>query len=387
MGWHELYTLYTLTWLAWLMQTAKDHDGDVQTEGYIDPAAARTGRLKGHDRRRAKEAGTPTNIQATSDAILKKYVTTEEILRQGIFLASLDVTFTMPQNVARCYKAALSMRERYAEWYDNDPTADPRDNEGHRYFNSVMREVERLLKGRILVQPISSAASQPVPSSAGIDPLPTLFENLKLADPTTDDFHVEDEEASTSIPEATVKKPRTNYVPKLSKEEEMRMKWISIFEEASCIWIHNLRMWLRLRDKNSPLDAGIASFVVESAIALFGFQEEEFYREAESLDSNLVLQMESKEDKLLHIPLITLREVSNMRKQRRTGYMLPMKPLNIRHPDIKKAASIATDTIIVQWMSELYVESVGNKLSRSLSALLITRRPFDKIPGKTEIGC
>jgi hypothetical protein len=189
-----------------------------------------------------------------------------------------------------------------------------------------------------------------------------MYENLKLVNHTAGDFRVENGEAVAAVAEAPAKKPKVVYIPRLSKEEDMRMRWISLFTEARSIWVYILRIWLRVNGEESTLDGGIASFVVEAAIAWFGNQEQEFYREAYQLESTLLLQMESEEDELLHLALITLRDVANVRKSRRTSYMLPIKPLDVRHPGMTKATSIINDTIIVQWMSDLYVESVGTLL-------------------------
>jgi hypothetical protein len=154
MGGHAEYVHHTSVWLAWLAQTAKDHGIDIQTDGDFDAVAARSGRLKGKERKRARKAGLPMNIRSASEmaamsgvamseaATTTKLLTTEEIFKTGHSLADIEgLTLIMPQKVWRSYKQALAMRERYAKWYDSDPTSDPRDNAGHRYFNSVMRDV------------------------------------------------------------------------------------------------------------------------------------------------------------------------------------------------------------------------------------------------------
>ena len=359
------------------MQTAIDHGSEVNTAGFIDPLVARTGRLKGQDRIRAIKAGKSTNVApAPVGNTSRKYVTTEEILRQANFLHGLDSTYTMPQKVARCYKAALAMRERYAAWYEKDPTADPRDNEGHRYFNSVMRDVATLLKGRIRVQSGPSAVSQPVTISGGDDTLSPLLENMQLEEPDADEIDDEVEEESRSAPGPVAKKvakpPRAVYVPKLSKIEEVRIKWLSLLEDASRSLDISAEIWVLCRHGNPSLNAGIASFIIEAGVAWVGFRETELQKEASKFDSSLVLPMEAIKSEELHHILSTLHDVAQVQKQRKASGMVSLQPLDERQFPSGDPRWNNEDREIIHYLSDLQLDTAS--VLPSVTSVLFTNR-------------
>jgi hypothetical protein len=242
MGRYERYKEDTITWLTWLIQTAVDHGSRVDT----------LGRLKGKERKQAKEAGLgkgkgAASIKVKNLAAGRFEISTEEILQAAEYLAALDIKFTMPQNVHRSYKSALAMRIGYNKRYENDPHSDPRSNEGHRWFISIMEDVHEQLRNCVRVQPSSKSKSHPDQSSGSVDTLSNHYEALSMAEAVEEYLQAEDEEASTSAPETSGNAPKIVYEPKISKEEQQRIKAISLCGDAVATHTYITNVWAQSR--------------------------------------------------------------------------------------------------------------------------------------------
>jgi hypothetical protein len=354
MGRYERYKEDTITWLTWLIQTAVDHGSRVDT----------LGRLKGKKRKQAKEAGLgkgkgAASIKVKNLAPGRFEISTEEILQAAEYLAALDIKFTMPQNVHRSYKSALAMRIRYNKRYENDPNSDPRSNEGHRWFISIMEDVHEQLRNCVRVQPSSKSKSHPDQSSGSVDTLSNLYEALSMAEAVEEYLQAEDEEASTSAPETSGNVPKIVYEPKISKEEQQRMKAISLCMDAVATHTYITNVWAQV--EANQVNPGVAAFNTEAAVEIFGYQEQNLYREDSKLTSELALDMGLNEGSELHLARLTLVDVAKSHKLLGETQLLSIGALNSngRHPDISDVSAIDKDRTLIQSLSAIALETVS----------------------------
>lgn len=377
MGGYESYKFETSVVVSWVLQTAKDHGNDVQTTGSgpANPPATGSTRLKGRNRTLAKRAAKqrsaiPEAFRAAApegDAQPPKYeISTEEILNQTRFLSALRTTLVMPRSVWRCYKSAIAARRRYADRYAKDQLADPRDNEGHLYFNWVLEQMEILLKDRVVVQKVAKAQVGDV-EEVTTEPLANLFEKLNLATTEDEDFE-SDGERDIMDTTSDISSTSKVYVPKLSKEEELRFEWFCFLEDAQKAWKHIQTVWTSTEDQNNPPDPGVAAFITEAAIELIGYQEQQIYARAMAIGGKAALVIGADPSDPFYLGLTTLRDIANIRKSHK-GYIFPLEPLSERYYDLQDPTLVAKDQTLVQYMMELGMESVSQLLTCSRFAV------------------
>jgi hypothetical protein len=356
MSGYEQYKIDTEVWLSWFIQAAEDNGSEVQKARDIDESAARTGRLKGKLRKEEEE-------QARIHG--RRYlISTEEIQNQARFICKLKYTLTMPRVVWRCYKNCLKTRERYSQRYAAEESSNELDNQGHRYFNQILADVHNLIKDRVLVQPVASAPQQQGSTGTHEDPAArTTFDLLANLDLNADDYEPEsNEDILSDTPKApSASTIKTFYSPKLSEEEEVRLKLVCILTNWEQVIKFIGEQWTE-----SSLDDAIAAFLTDATMALNEQEVNRYYQHRVQVGGVDRSMFALDPDEPGYLPLGTLESVSEARRLVGSkAYELPItlrsdrEDIDLEEDDNLIQEMNLKDGTLVQYMMDLGLESVS----------------------------
>jgi hypothetical protein len=156
-GSYEQYKLDTNRFIFWLIDTANKRGYDIADSAKIQSSTIQqpSKRLKGKERKQARQATTSTSSIATSSAPKTKYIiSTETIPKLAKHIADHKETSTMPKFVWYSCKRAIRTREAYANRYAQEELSDTTSNDGHTYFLGLLKYCHETLKAKIRVQAV-----------------------------------------------------------------------------------------------------------------------------------------------------------------------------------------------------------------------------------------
>jgi hypothetical protein len=156
-GSYEQYKLDTNRFIFWLIETANKRGYDIADPANIQSSMSQqpSKRLKGKERKQARQATTSTSSIATSSAPKAKYIiSTETIPKLAKHIADHKETSTIPKFVWYSCKRAIRTREAYANRYAQEELSDTTSNNGHTYFLGLLKYCHETLKAKIRVQAV-----------------------------------------------------------------------------------------------------------------------------------------------------------------------------------------------------------------------------------------
>lgn len=152
-GSYKRYKEDTNVFTTWLGQAAeacglksKIKQASKNPQANAGASANATPRLKGKERKLAKEAAAKSKEKPIAAAVTYN-VTTQDLLRQAETVAKANKRGTiLPENVLRVLERAINARQRCSDWFTKTGLDNGYSKEGHNYFISVLRKARDLLQ-------------------------------------------------------------------------------------------------------------------------------------------------------------------------------------------------------------------------------------------------
>ena len=120
----------------------------------VKPGSSTQGRLKGNERKAAKEAADKAKQENTTSSgsqapsTVKYTVTTAELLRQAEAVAKSprEPRIRLPANLRGIVERAIRARQRCSEWFQKSEVRNPYADKRHDHFIQILRQCLHLLE-------------------------------------------------------------------------------------------------------------------------------------------------------------------------------------------------------------------------------------------------
>lgn len=176
-GSYRRYKEDTNIFITWLSQASKaagfkpkKKPQQPTSESSKQNPQASSQRLKGKERKLAKEAAKANSLPDNAIQTVRYKVTTQDLLRQAEVVTKAGKD-QMPSHVQRVLERAISARERCTQWFENVKARD-HGNAGHRRFIEVLQSILSLLTRR-------DPEDNTVPGSSASDGQNTTIESVQ----------------------------------------------------------------------------------------------------------------------------------------------------------------------------------------------------------------
>ncbi|KAI0883881.1 uncharacterized protein GGS22DRAFT_195051 [Annulohypoxylon maeteangense] len=249
------YKYDTNVFLSWMDQTSqkcgwksrqaqKVIASEVNTD--VNTTVKSAPRLKGKERKLAKQAAKAEEAKAFQHTPSKSTVSTGELAEQ-IELVGKAVTKhkmePMPSNVRRALQRCIKARERFAKWYKTSSTCPSEKLESHDHFITILKKATCLFQGENDSNLMQAASS----SEANDKENPTMtnmFECLELEDLPEVDEPDSPEDGRALPPPSTRKTIEFDLEP---LDAELDFVIFSLFEDVNRTRAEALRIFRGLK--------------------------------------------------------------------------------------------------------------------------------------------
>ncbi|KAG0647254.1 hypothetical protein D0Z07_7314 [Hyphodiscus hymeniophilus] len=256
---YKKYKQDTSTFIEWLSENAKECGfkmDELEARSNATPAAPR---LKGKQRKLAKQAGAKTSASPAKEKPKSYSISTKDILAQAKAIAdSTRPAIEVPSVIIQAGLRAIVARKRCAAYFRGvaGSSSDSRDNVRHSYFIDLMEDALLALQPRFATIAGSSGATpQPLdesgPTSSRLEDLENRFVALDIEEPAD-----EPDEATTAR-----KKPIYEIEPttKTYGQQEKLFAFFCLFDDLSRLREFLIELWKDYLSDNIDLITAAAT--------------------------------------------------------------------------------------------------------------------------------
>ena len=285
---HKRYKEDTNRVATWLVETAQKYGHPLKGQ---PPSSRPSGRLKGKDRKKAREAEKAGGAETIIPPI-RYTITVKEFTDLADWIANLKPPVKVPRLILSLIRSAITLRRRCADWFQTKG-AKEEDNLNHSYFIDVLERVLGILEPKSVSESTGSVQegmhtqnmNDGAKSETELDRLTNIYDVLSIDE--NDDSTITPATATAAQNAAsrqTTPRPSRKTIYEIeTTDEELFFAFFCFFDDMNQLRKFLLTLWLRYKDRS--LDLITVSATTNTAINLVRRVEQDFLAMAPILGS------------------------------------------------------------------------------------------------------
>ena len=262
---------------TWLVETAQKYGHPLKGQ---PPTSRPSGRLKGKERKKTREAEKSRHGGTTIPPI-RCTITVKEFTDLANWIANVKPRVKVPQVIVGLIRSAITLRKRCADWFQGNIANEEvtADNSKHTHFIGVLERVLNILEPNSSSGSTDSAQPTHTQSSARtqteLDTLTNIYDVLSIDD--YDDCATMPETAAVAenvaSRQTTPQPPRRKSYEMETTDDEILLAYFCFFSDLNELRKAIQTLWLRYKDRS--LDLMTVSVTTNIAINLVRLAEQD----------------------------------------------------------------------------------------------------------------
>ena len=279
---HKRYKEDTNRVATWLVETAQKYGHPLKGQ---PPSSRPSGRLKGKDRKKAREAEKAGGA-GTTIPVIRYTITVKEFTDLADWIANLQPSVKVPRLILSLIRSAIALRKRCADWFQKNGDKEEviLDNLNHSHFIGVLERVLQILEPKSVSESTDSAQEGMhtqnmdggAKSETELDRLTNIYDVLSIDENDDSTATPATATAAQNVASCQTTPPpsRKKIYEMETTDEELIFAFFCFFDDLHELRKFLLTLWLQYKDRS--LDLMTVSVTTNTAINLVSRVEQDF---------------------------------------------------------------------------------------------------------------